>query len=508
MISVPTNKRQKIMQLLSQKALSVINAGLSYSREAVQPGILHFSTGNFHRAHQCSYYHDLFVHAAETDDEELFRWGIVGASTRDGSYEKLRPDMEKQDYLYALVETDDDTTNTLVIGSIIDMLPYADDHQPIKDRLQDEDSKVVSMTVTEGGYFLDDSTGEFDKDAEPMKHDAENPDDPQSVFGLIVQALKKRRDNGKKPFTIMSCDNVPQNGAVCKQTTLGLAKLIDEKLADWIDKNVAFPCSMVDRITPAPTDDLRDSVDLDYQDEATIFCEPFRQWVIEDKFCQDKPPLDKVGARFVDDVTPWEEAKLRILNAGHASLCYPAHLLGMEFVDEAMKNDIIPKFLKKVQDTEILPHVPDVPDTDLKDYAETIRKRYSNSKLSDSIARNCENGSDRQPKFIIPTIRDCIKKDGDNACIDGLATVSAMWCKYCMGKTEDGEEFEVSDEKLEELQEAAKKAKDDPAAWLSLESVYGDLGDNKKFQESFKKALQTCMDEGVEAAMKNYVESN
>lgn len=229
--------------------------------------------------------------------------------------------------------------------------------------------------------------------------------------------------------------------------------------------------------------------------------------MIEDNFCQERPPLDVVGARFVDDVTPWEEAKLRILNAGHASMCYPAHLLGIEYVHEAMEHDIIPKFLDTMQKKEIVPHVPDVPDTDLEDYWETIRSRYSNSKLSDSIARNCENGSDRQPKFILPSVRAILKKD-DNACVDGLATVSALWCRYCMGETESGEEIEPNDEQWDELHETAKKARDDPSAWLEMERIYGDLGKNEKFQDAFERALRICMDEGVEAAMKKCVDSN
>ena len=491
------------MQLLSKQALAVVSAGLSYSRDAVQEGIVHFSPGNFHRAHQCTYYNDLFAHAAESNNENDFKWGIVGASARDGSFSDLQPTMDDQDYLFTVVETDDDTTDPKVIGSIVDMLPYQDDHKPIKEKLVEDAIKIVSMTVTEGGYFID-SNNEFNENADPIQYDAKNPDDPQTVFGLIIQALKERRDKGMKPFTVMSCDNVPHNGKVAKKTTLGLAKLIDEDLANWIDENTEFPCSMVDRITPSTTDELKNSVDLEYEDNAPVFCEPFRQWVIEDKFCNERPPLDKVGAQFVDDVTPYENAKLRILNAGHASLCYPAHLLGLEFVHEAMEHAVIPEFLNKMQKEEIVPQVPPVPDTDLEEYWEEIRGRYQNPKLSDSIARNCASGSDRQPKFILPSIRDCIKDD--DACVDGLATVSAMWCKYCMGETENGDEIEPNDEQWDMLHEAAKKAKDDSSAWLKMEDVYGDIGQDEKFQKAFDKALKLCVDEGVEAAMKAYID--
>lgn len=495
------------MQLLSKKTLSLINAaGLSYNRDALQPGILHFSTGNFHRAHQASYYNDLF---GVLDDDKELKWGILGASVRQGgSYtEQTRPALDQQDYLYTVVESDDSKSDPKVMGSILDCLPYADDHEPIKKALCDEQIKIASLTVTEGGYFVDPSTNEFDKDAEEIQYDAKHPDDPQTAFGLIIHALRKRREAGMKPFTVMSCDNVPHNGDVARNVTVGLAKLMDRDLAEYIESEVCFPNSMVDRITPAPTDELKEEVDWKYEDKSPIFCEPFRQWVIEDNFSNERPPLEKVGVRFVDDVTPWEEAKLRILNGGHASLSYPAALLGLDFVHEAMEHPVIPKFLDKLQRTEIVPMVPPVPDTDLEDYWETISDRYKNPVLSDSIDRNCENGSDRQPKFILPSIADNL--DQGNS-VDGLATVSAMWCKYCMGKTEDGDEIEDANDGIwDKLHETAMAARDDPSKWLTeLEEVYGDMGKNEEFQQAFEKALRLCIDEGVEAAMKAYIDSH
>jgi mannitol 2-dehydrogenase len=496
----------KKMQLLTTKTLSLFNAGLSYKRDVIKPGIIHFSPGNFHRTHQCSSYNDLFEYAAKhgaDENDPMFQWGIVGASTRNGSYGKLQPIMTQQDCLYTLVEADDDSTNANVMGSIIDMLPYKDDHQPIKEKLMDENIKIVSMTVTEGGYFVD-TNNEFDKNDDAIQYDAKNPDDPRTVFGLIVQALRQRREKNMKPFNVMACDNVPQNGAVARQATVGLASLIDKDLGQWIDDHVAFPCSMVDRITPEPTEELKNSVDLDYDDGAIIFSEPFHQWVVEDNFCNDRPPLEKVGVKFVKDVEPWEEAKLRILNAGHASMCYPAHIMGIKYVDEAMGNEAIYNFLDKLQKEEIVPLVPAVPNTDMSEYWETIKNRYQNSKLSDSIQRNCENGSDRQTKFILPTIRDCFK-DEDHK-LDGLALVSAMWCKYCLGETEDGEVIDGQDERWDALHETAQKCKDDPNEWLKMKEIYDGLGNNKKFQSAFEKAFSTCIDKGVEAAMKEYVD--
>ncbi|KAG7351634.1 mannitol dehydrogenase [Nitzschia inconspicua] len=495
------------MQLLSKKALAVMTtAGLQYDRDAIQPGILHFSTGNFHRAHQASYYHDLF----ETTNVDADRkWGIIEASVRQGgSYtEDVRPSLNDQDNLYTLVETDQRRVETHIIGSILSCLPYKKDHQPIKDMLLDENIKIASMTVTEGGYFIDTATGVFDPRNEDIQHDANNPNDPQTIFGLIVQALKHRRDQNLKPFTVMSCDNLPQKGVVARNTTVGLARLLDEDLADWIDQNVAFPCSMVDRITPAPTKELEESVKLDYEDHSMIFCEPFRQWVIENNFCNDRPSLDKVGAKFVNDVTPWEEAKLRILNAGHASMCYPAALLEIEFVHKAMDHDTISNFLDKMMANEILPQVPPVPNTNLKEYYATIRKRYQNPKLADRIDRNCENGSDRQTKFILPSLKACLQQGDDTTSVAGLATVSAMWCRYCMGETETGSEIRIKDELWETLSKMARDANDDPLVWVGMEEIYGDLGKEEKFQNAFENALKLCVDDGVEAAMKAYIDN-
>eukprot|EP00977_Amphora_coffeiformis_P022947 scaffold11978_cov153-Amphora_coffeaeformis.AAC.4 len=498
------------MQLLSKKTLSLLNTAFHYDRNELSAGILHFSTGNFHRAHQAGFYHDLFE---ATNDKRDLLWGVRECSVRGGgSYtEETKPALEKQEYLYTIVELDDQQATPKITGSIMDMLPYQEDHGPIKEALMQEETKIVSMTVTEGGYFLNPTTNEFDPQIDAIQHDIQHPDKPETVFGLIVHALIQRRDNGQPPFTVMSCDNVPGNGDVCQQVTVGLAKAIDAELGQWIDENVEFPNSMVDRITPEPTDELKRDVgcdDWEYQDDAIIFCEPFRQWVCEDKFCNNqRPPLEKVGVKFVDDVTPYENMKLRILNGGHASLCYPAALLDLEFVHEAMEHKIICQFLDKLQKTEILPQVPPVPDTDLDEYWGTVRGRYHNSKLSDRIDRNCEQGSDRQPKFIIPSLKDCLSKSTDEKqCVDGLATVSALWCRFCQGTSESGQELKVQDS-IQEIQDIATKAKDDPLTWLELD-VYGDVGQNEKFRTAFTAACKTIQEDGVEAAMQKYIESS
>jgi mannitol 2-dehydrogenase len=497
------------MQLLSNKALSaaVAQSALSYDRSMVTPGVLHFSTGNFHRAHQGHYFHDLLG----TGNQEDMCWGLVQCSTRSGgSYSKdSLPKLKDQDYLFTLVEMDDDKADAHIIGCIVDMLPPAEDHQPIKEFLMDPDAcKIVSMTVTEGGYFLADGT--FNVEDPAIQKDAQNPDDPQTWAGLVVQALAERKDKGLPPFTVMSCDNVPHNGDVTRAVTTGLAKLIDDDLAQWIDDNVEFPNSMVDRITPAPTESLAEDAGADqweFQDKSPVFCEPFRQWVLEDKFTPGcRPNLEKVGVTFVEGVGPYENMKLRILNGGHASLCYPAALLDIEYVHEAMEHPVIGTFLNKLESEEIVPGVAPVPDTDLQDYWQTTRRRFTNPKLADRIDRNCYFGSDRQPKFIVPSIKSVLDDQTDRS-LQGLATVSAMWARFCQGKSESGKDMDVKD--VLDVASAAEKAKTDPVSWLKAfqKEVYGSVADDTKFQQAFTTAFKIIMDKGVEAAMKAYIDA-
>jgi mannitol 2-dehydrogenase len=261
---------------------------------------------------------------------------------------------------------------------------------------------------------------------------------------------------------------------------------------------------MVDRITPATSERERAHVRDTYGHECAspVFCEPYRQWVLEDNFPQGRPALERVGVQFVPDVAPYEKMKIRILNGGHASLCYPAALLGVKYVHEAMEHPVIASFLNALERTEIIPTVPSVPETSLTEYWKLIAKRFSNPTINDTILRICFDGSSRQPKFIIPVAADGLK-EGRN--VDGLALVSAMWCRYCQGKTEAGEIIEPNDPEWNRLHETALKAVEDPSYWLDMTDIYGELGQNPKFLESFSTALHTISREGVEAAMQKYI---
>ncbi|GKY95911.1 hypothetical protein MPSEU_000551700 [Mayamaea pseudoterrestris] len=471
----------------------------------IRPGMLHIGVGNFHRAHLATYMDDLF-HM----DAKLFAdWALVGAGVLP--FDKTKRDMlAPQNWLSTVVERDDqDGVNARIVGSMIDFLPV-DPPQFImlKEKLLDSNIKIVSLTVTEGGYFLD-ADGDFNEEHPQIVHDVEHVNEPTTIFGLIVQALRKRRDSNQKPFTVLSCDNVPHNGNVCRHVVVGLARMIDSDLAKWIDEHVQFPNGMVDRITPATTDYERQYVldQFGYEDVYPVFCEPYRQWVLEDKFSQGRPPLEQVGVQFVQDVAPYETMKIRLLNGGHASLCYPAALLNVEYVHEAVQHPVIGPFLNALERHELVPCVPPVPDTDLIEYWETIQHRFSNSAIKDRIHRICFDGSNRQGKFIVPCVAQAIK-EGNVERTNGLALVCALWCRYCQGKTESGETIPSNDPDWDNLQKVAEETfTKNPNAWLRMENVYGKtVGNDEGFRENFATWVKVIADNGVEAAMKQYIQ--
>ena len=302
----------------------------------------------------------------------------------------------------------------------------------------------------------------------------------------------------------MSCDNIPGNGHVSENAVAGLAELADPELARWIRANVAFPNSMVDRITPATTDRerafLRDAYGL--EDEWPVFCEEFRQWVVEDRFPAGRPALEKVGVTFTSDVAPFEFMKIRILNGGHAAIAYPAGLIDIHFVHEAMEDAQIRAFLEALTKREILSVVPPPPQVDLEAYRSKVAQRFANPKIGDTITRLCFDGSNRQPKFILPTAVDRLKA---GAGVKGLALVSALWCRYCYGETEGGKTIAPNDPSWGRLQAAAKPARGDPAAFLAMRDIFGDLAQNPAYVSAFSSALSSLWGQGVRATLADYL---
>jgi mannitol 2-dehydrogenase len=484
---------------LSLATLAALPSGVVrplYRRETLSPGIVHFGIGNFHRAHLAVYLDDLMNQGLAQD------FAIIGAGITPFDA-AMRETLAKQDWLTTIVEQEADLSTARVIGPMIDFIA-PDDRTRLIETLADPAIRIVSLTITEGGYFINPATGLFDPSHPAIAHDAANPGNPETVFGLILAGLANRRAKGIGPFTILCCDNLPHNGKVARSAVIGLAELFNPELADWIGKQVAFPNGMVDRITPATTDRERGLAAslFGIADRSPVFCEGFKQWVVEDHFPLGRPPFEKAGATFVKDVTPFELMKIRILNGGHAIIAYPAGLMDIHFVHEAMEHPLIAAFLDKLERSEIIPHVPPVPGMELFDYLALINQRFANPKIGDTIRRLCLDGSNRQPKFIVPSMRDRLAAAHP---IEGLALESALWCWYCRGITDSGKAIEPNDPNWQALTARAQAAKTNPAAWTDQVDIYGELSADPRFTVPFARWLAKLADKGTADVLRDYL---
>ncbi|MBX2853515.1 MAG: mannitol dehydrogenase family protein [Rhodobacteraceae bacterium] len=466
-----------------------------YDRAALTPGLVHFGVGNFHRAHQAAYLDRLFSQGRDLD------WAVIGTGVTEAD-RAMRADLLAQDCLFTLVSQSAEESRARVIGAMVDYLPVGEAAAIIA-QLADPRIRIVSLTVTEGGYFLD-GEERFNLDHPVILAEAAGLTSPRTVFGLIAAGLRSRRAEGAAPFTVMSCDNIPHNGAVTRNAVAGVARLSDPELAGWIETAVAFPNGMVDRITPATGDAELAAVvrDHDIADRRPVFCEDFSQWVLEDHFPAGRPALEDVGVEFVPDVAPYERMKIRILNGGHAVLAYPAALLEIEYAHQAMADPLIWGFLDKVEREEILPTVSPPPGVDAAGYLQVIERRFANPKIADQVRRLCYDGANRQPKFILPIIADRLA-EGEG--VEGLALASALWCRYCAGETESGAPIAPNDPNWTRLTQIAQATRNDPAAWLAMEEVYGSLGQAAAFQADFAAALTAMWRDGVAETLRRYL---
>ena len=484
---------------LSLAALGSLGSGVSvpkYRRQDLSPGIVHIGVGNFHRAHQAVYLDRLFNMGKNLD------WAVVGTGVQPADARMFEA-LAAQDLLTTVVEQEADRSSARVTGVMTGFVRPGDTTALLA-RLTDPSTRIVSITVTEGGYFIDPATGAFNPQAPEIQRDTANPENPQTAFGLIALGLSRRRRAGLRPFTVMCCDNIPHNGVVTRGAVAGLARLSDPDLANWIEAETAFPNAMVDRITPATTDRERTLLAEQYgiADRWPVFCEEFIQWVLEDKFSAGRPALEEVGVTFVPDVTPYEFMKIRILNGGHASIAYAGTLLDVHFVHEAMAHPLIGGFFAKIEQDEIVPTVPPVPNVELKDYYALIHRRFSNPKIGDTIPRLAFDGSNRQPKFIVPVIADRLKTGGG---IAGLALESALWCRHCAGTTASGKIIGPNDPNWQRLSAKAESARRDPLEWLGMTEIYGEVGRAPAMREAFAAALNAIWAQGPAKTITDYL---
>lgn len=484
---------------LDNRALHSLPAGISgpnYDRASLTAGIVHIGVGNFHRAHQAWYLHRLMQKGQAKD------WAIIGAGVRPYD-ENQRSKLAAQDYLTTLAELDPAGTTAEIIGSMIGYIPIQSGNQALVRQMADPAIRIVSLTVTEGGYCLDPATKRFDPSNDDIRFDAAHPESPRTAFGAIVAALRMRREAGIGPFTCLSCDNLPGNGLILGQVVIGLAKLSDPDLAAWIEDAVSFPNSMVDCIVPATGDaelELVHSLGID--DMAPVTHENFRQWVIEDDFCAGRPPLEDVGVTISNDVHTYEAMKLRLLNGGHQVIANAAEILGLSTISESIRHPLINGLFRKVAIEEVAPHLQAVPGMQPEQYVDLIEKRFANAELVDTVRRVAFDGASRHTGAVLPAVRDALLA---NTSISGLALTQALWARMCVGVREDGSSIAANDPIWSALTKVAQDARTTPRAWLEQRHLYGDIADNADFSAAFEHWLSKIYSQGTEATLAAYI---
>jgi mannitol 2-dehydrogenase len=454
----------------------------SYDRSEIGIGIVHFGVGGFHRAHQAMYV-DRLLEMGQAKE-----WGICGVGVLPGD-RKMANVMADQDGLYTLISMNPDgSRDARVIGSIVKYLFAPDDHEAVIELIAAPSTRIVSLTITEGGYSISDAG-------------------PDSVFGLVTAALARRKDRGLSSPTIVSCDNIEGNGDVAREAFIAYAERTQPELADWMKANTRFPNSMVDRITPATSPDVIETLasDFDVEDQWPVAAEPFTAWVLEDDFPAGRPSYEDVGVLLVEDVTPYELMKLRLLNAGHQALCYFAYLSGYRLVHDAAGDPLFAEFLREYMDSEATPTLLPVPGIDLPDYKQTAIDRFANPAVRDTIVRLCFGSSDRIPQWLVPVIKENLESGEP---IRLSAATVASWARYAEGVDEQGEAIDVQDQLAESLVPLAKSQLENPTAFIDNVALFGDLGKEQRFVDAYLWALNSLHEVGARATLENLVHAD
>jgi mannitol 2-dehydrogenase len=463
-----------------------------YDRSAVTPGIVHFGVGGFHRAHQALYMDNYLEQHPGSD------WSISGVGLLEFD-RKMRDAMHSQDCLYTLVERSPEGDEARIIGSITQYQFAPDDREAVIETLAAPPCRIVTLTITEGGYYVVEGTGEFDVSHPTIQHDLQHPQAPHGAYGFLTAALERRRQRGLSPFTVLSCDNLQGNGDLVGKMLTAFAKQQNPDLGQWIQAHVAFPNSMVDRITPSTTPAdiqmVRERFGLD--DDWPVVAEPFLQWVIEDQFCAGRPDWESVGVQMTDDVKPYEMMKLRLLNASHSLIGYLGTLLGYTYSSEAMGDPLIRQMVERLMH-EVSPTLPPLPGIHLDRYQQTLIERFANAKVRDQLSRLCLNGSDKIPKFILGSLRD---KLAQGESITYLSLAIAAWFHYLHGNDDQGRQIVIEDPMADVLVERAHAGGQDPRPLLNVSEIFGDLAQSSQLVETVTHYLHQLSELGVEKTL-------
>jgi mannitol-1-phosphate/altronate dehydrogenase len=463
-----------------------------YDRDRLRPGVVHLGVGGFHRAHQGVYFDDL-ARAGVSG-----AWGVTGVSLR---HRGMQAALAPQDGLYTVIERGAEGERARVVGTLRRTLFAPLEREAVLATLADPATHLVTLTITGDGYHLDPDTGALDAGDPAIRTDLEHPGAPTTALGHIVEALARRRRAGRDPFTVLSCDNIPDNGRATRTAVVSFAALRDEVLARWIENHVAFPGSMVDRITPPTTAADRSHVARRYGvgDRWPVITEPFTQWVVEDRFCAERPPLERVGVQMVDDVAPYRLTKTRLLNASHSALGYLGTLAGHRRTDEAMADPALRDYVARLLADEIGPLVPEVPGLCPATYRRTLLDRLSNPAIADPLGRLCERGSTKLPAYLLPSLREALA--AGSPC-ELLLLAVAAWMRHLRGTDLQGRAVAVRDGHGERLRALALHGGDDPRPLLSQTAIFGRLGEDARVVTGLRQALRDLDRDGVHGAVR------
>lgn len=472
----------------------------AYDREQIKPGIVHLGIGAFHRAHQAWYTEAVL-------NKFGGNWGIIGCSLRSPS---VKNQLAEQDGLYTLVERGPQGEKFQIIGAVKSVMVGPEDPQALLKQMADADIKIVSLTVTEKGYCHDPATGDLNLSHPDIVHDLQNLHAPKSAVGYIVAALKLRKDNNVTAFTVLSCDNLPNNGNVLQKVVLQFAQKVDAHLATWINANVTFPNTMIDRIVPATTEADRERFEsaVGFRDEGIVLAEPFSQWVIENRFCNERPKWEDVGALLVDDVDLYEKMKLRLLNGSHSTLAYCGYLAGKETISEVMQEPAFVKLATVFMDREAGETLEVPKGFDVQKYKQELRERFANPGLRHRTWQIAMDGSQKLPQRLLGSLRDQLKGQGH---IDILCLAVAAWIRYVSAVDEKGDSIDVQDPFAAKLKACHEQNVGNVEAIvktiLSIREIFAtDLIESDVFVKGVSKWLTQFYQQGVLASLNTYFE--
>ena len=472
----------------------------SYKRDTLKSRIVHLGFGAFHRAHQALITDETL---AKSDSD----WGICEINLFGG--EQLIKDLREQEHMYTVVEKGAEGSVAKIIRSVRESIhPELDGKEAALEKMAESQVAIVSMTITEKGYCIEPGSGKLDVENTLIAADLKNPQQPVSAIGYIVEALRIRRDRGITAFSVMSCDNIPENGHVARSAVLDFAKALDTELAQWIEENVTFPSTMVDRIVPALTPETQVEINevLGVEDTCGIACEPFRQWVVEDNFVAGRPEWELAGAELVADVIPYEEMKLRMLNGSHSFLAYLGYLGGYDHISDTMTDDNYRHAAHNMMLQDQLPTLNMPAGVDAKHYAGMLIERFINPSIKHRTWQIAMDGSQKLPQRMLDSIRFHLEKGTE---FHHLALGVAGWMRYVSGVNEQGEAIDVRDPMAEKLRaicdEHGLNVTVVPAL-LAVDAIFApELAANERFVEAVTAAYQNLLDNGARKAVASLV---